>query len=96
MKLVVSWSGKSSDRNQPEKSESVLFDLEEDPNERHNLANDRPRLVEEMLVRMRSFQADRGDALSPGPAQPTEIEEGLRDSLESLGYVAPREDQGSQ
>ena len=94
MKLVVSRSGPTGEGGRPERTESALFALDEDPNERRNLAKDRPRLVGEMLTQLRSFYSARVATSFMGPAQPTEIEEGIRDSLESLGYVAPREDQG--
>ncbi len=96
VKLVVSLSERPGEGGRPERGRTALFDLDEDPGETNNLANERPKAVLEMWSRVMSFTADRPDMLSRGPAQPAQVDEEAREGLESLGYLEPRGNRDSQ
>ncbi len=67
-------------------SEPMLFDLEADPDERENLAPNRPEIVR----RMTGLLAERGLAGEVEPAvelEDDQIDEDLRRRLRALGYV---------
>ncbi len=67
-------------------SEPMLFDLEADPDERENLAPNRPEIVR----RMTGLLAERGLAGEVEPAvelEDDQVDEDLRRRLRALGYV---------
>jgi hypothetical protein len=62
-----------------------LFDLETDPDEQHNLLNQRLDVFTNMSAKLQHYLADlpRPDDTSPAPA----VDPGTLKTLKSLGYV---------
>jgi len=60
-----------------------LYDLQDDPHERHDVAADHPDRVRELLDELHDH-ADRGGALAAAPAG---LDEAMRQRLEGLGYL---------
>jgi len=63
-----------------------LYDLDEDPGERRNLAAERPELLRELLVELRRTQY-RGP--EPADTQPAELAPRAAALLRGLGYIDP-------
>jgi arylsulfatase A-like enzyme len=61
-----------------------LYDLSDDPGERHNLAAERPELLREMVVELSRTQS-RGPATAVAP--PAELDPGDAKMLRDLGYI---------
>jgi arylsulfatase A-like enzyme len=67
------------------RDEILLFDLEEDPRERENLASERPELAAELMARLEELFAEaEARALPVAEQRPVEID---RRTLEALGYL---------
>lgn len=66
-------------------SKTFLFDLEQDPGERHNLAQERPEQVKDMRRRMREL-IDELESES-GPAPTREGGDLTDETLRALGYI---------
>ena len=48
-----------------EKHRDLLFDLQADPNETNNLAEDRPEVLKEMKAKMQAFLDNLGEVPEP-------------------------------
>ena len=81
-RVIVEWPMKAIAR--ADREDAQLFDLAEDPGERHDLQSDRP-------ARLRQMLATLSDSLSEARARQAsteiELDEDLSDRLRSLGYI---------
>ncbi|MBW2274620.1 MAG: sulfatase [Deltaproteobacteria bacterium] len=68
----------------PAQEETLLFNLEEDPGEQRNLADRHPERLRAMLAEFEAISPPRS---REGPA--AEIDAGVREQLEALGYATP-------
>lgn len=73
------------------RGETLLFDAQADPEQRHNLAAGQPEVVEELSARIEQWFAGcerlRGELLPGGGAGRIELDEQLRRNLKNLGYI---------
>jgi len=67
------------------RGEDMLFDLEGDPSEEHNLAEREPERVARMSETLATYLAGLPKAGAAGPARP--IDEETREALEGAGYL---------
>jgi arylsulfatase A-like enzyme len=63
-----------------------LYDLDDDPGERRNLAAERPELLRELLVELRRTQSRSPE---PNDAAPAELDPRDAELLRKLGYIDP-------
>lgn len=66
--------------------ETILFDLEADPNEQNNLASARPDLFSGLALRLRDFMIDL-ESRVPRPTEDVELSREEVELLRTLGYV---------
>ncbi|MFT5444575.1 MAG: arylsulfatase A-like enzyme [Myxococcota bacterium] len=80
-KLIISSAAKDPDAG--------LFNLQEDPEELHDLTNERPDVVALMSERLRRWLANRNPLT---PERVSDIDPETRRQMEALGYIDPSPD----
>jgi arylsulfatase A-like enzyme len=68
----------------PEPPSVELFDLSRDPEERHNLANERPDVARQMVAEAQAYLTA---ARSGGPGRKALMDKELEERLRALGYI---------
>jgi arylsulfatase A-like enzyme len=63
-----------------------LYDLEADPEERHDLSEEQPELRDRLLEALRAWHAARVDPDRPAPAPAPQLGEAA-EQLRALGYI---------
>ncbi len=88
-KLIVNRDFGKEDRGahpDPPVAPIELFNLKQDPQELHNLADELPSMVDKLLIRLKQAFLEKGIRLWEG-SQSREVSEKTRERLRSLGYL---------